>query len=75
MSIDYRIGDCRELLKEIPDESVNLVVTSPPYNIGKPYGNYKDKIPLDKWQELISDVTKEVHRVLTHQNKIFEYLS
>lgn len=35
--IDYRIGDCRELLKEIPDESVRLVVTSPPYNIGKPY--------------------------------------
>lgn len=54
--IDYRIGDCRELLKEIPDESVRLVVTSPPYNIGKPYGHYKDKIPLDKWQELISDV-------------------
>lgn len=35
--IDYRIGDCRELLKEIPDESVRLVVTSPPYNIGKPF--------------------------------------
>lgn len=52
--IDYRIGDCRELLKEIPDESVRLVVTSPPYNIGKPYGHYKDKIPLDKWQELIA---------------------
>lgn len=75
MSIDYRIGDCRELLKEIPDESVNLVVTSPPYNIGKPYGNYKDKIPLDKWQELISDVTKEVHRVLTPNGSFFLNLS
>ena len=75
MSIDYRIGDCRELLKEIPDKSINLVVTSPPYNIGKPYGNYKDKIPLDKWQELISDVTKEVHRVLTPNGSFFLNLS
>ena len=69
--IDYRIGDCRELLKEIPDESVRLVVTSPPYNIGKPYGHYKDKIPLDKWQELISDVTREVYRILTPDGGFF----
>ncbi len=73
--IDYRIGDCRELLKEIPDESVRLVVTSPPYNIGKPYGHYKDKIPLDKWQELISDVTREVYRILTPDGSFFLNLS
>jgi len=30
-------GDCRELLNSIPDGSLSLVVTSPPYNIGKAY--------------------------------------
>jgi adenine-specific DNA-methyltransferase len=30
-------GDCRELLAEVPNSSVQLVVTSPPYNIGKKY--------------------------------------
>ena len=40
--IRYQIGDCRGLIKEIPDSSVKLVVTSPPYNIDKPYGKYKD---------------------------------
>lgn len=30
-------GDCLALLRDIPDESVQLVITSPPYNIGKPY--------------------------------------
>lgn len=30
-------GDCRDLLNEIPDNTIQLVVTSPPYNIGKPY--------------------------------------
>ncbi|MGH7718327.1 MAG: DNA-methyltransferase [Gemmatimonadaceae bacterium] len=31
------LGDCRDLLAELPDASVQLVVTSPPYNIGKTY--------------------------------------
>ncbi len=30
-------GDCRELLASIPNHEARLVVTSPPYNIGKPY--------------------------------------
>jgi len=30
-------GDCLELLSNIPDNFVKLVVTSPPYNLGKTY--------------------------------------
>jgi adenine-specific DNA-methyltransferase len=30
-------GDCRDLLDKMPDGSVQLIVTSPPYNIGKQY--------------------------------------
>jgi adenine-specific DNA-methyltransferase len=30
-------GDCLDLLRTIPDESLTLVITSPPYNIGKQY--------------------------------------
>lgn len=73
--IDIRIGDCREVLKEIPSETVKLVVTSPPYNIGKPYGKYKDKIALNDWEELINEVTKEVHRILTPDGSFFLNLS
>ena len=45
MKIDLRQGDCLELMKQLPDESVDLVVTSPPYdnlrlyNTGKYKGN------------------------------------
>lgn len=73
--IKYFIGDCRELLKTIPDNSVRLVVTSPPYNIGKPYGKYKDKIALNDWESLIRDVTKEVVRILTPDGSFFLNLS
>lgn len=31
------LGDCRDLLKTIPDKSLQLIITSPPYNIGKEY--------------------------------------
>lgn len=30
-------GDCRDLITAIPDQSVQVIVTSPPYNIGKSY--------------------------------------
>lgn len=63
------------MLKTVLDASVRLVVTSPPYNIGKPYGKYKDKIALNDWQELINDVTKEVCRILTPDGAFFEFIS
>ncbi len=77
MKQEYEIqfGDCRDLLKKIPDNSVKLVVTSPPYNIGKPYGKYKDKIPLEEWEKLIDDVTKEIYRILTPDGSFFLNLS
>ena len=71
--IDF--GDSRQLLKFIPDNSIKLVITSPPYNIGKPYGKYKDKTPLNEWKDLISETTKEIYRVLTADGSFFLNLS
>ena len=31
--IQYKIGDCLELMKELPDKSIDLILTDPPYNI------------------------------------------
>ena len=30
--VDLRQGDCLELMKDIPDESIDLTITSPPYD-------------------------------------------
>ncbi len=35
--VTLRCGDCREFLRELPAGSARLIVTSPPYNIGKAY--------------------------------------
>jgi len=67
----YFFGDCRNLIKKIEDKSVNLVVTSPPYNLGKNYGEYKDNVSLDEWKNLISGTTKEIVRVLKPNGSFF----
>lgn len=72
---EYLTGDSRELIKKLPDNSIRMAVTSPPYNIGKNYGKYHDKLPLEEWKQLISDITKEMHRVLTDDGSFFMNVS
>ena len=55
-------GDCKKLLKGLPDESVDLVVTSPPYCIGKAYEDPKDDI--DTFKKLHEDIFSELYRVV-----------
>ena len=38
-------GDCLEAMRELPDSSVDLIVTSPPYNCRKDYGAVSDEMP------------------------------
>src|SRR3546814_3939820 len=40
-----RLGDCLKLLEAAPPESVDVIVTSPPYNIGIAYNSYDDRRP------------------------------
>ncbi|AAD35415.1 m4C-methyltransferase [Thermotoga maritima MSB8] len=54
-------GDAREVLKKIPDCSIHLMVTSPPYNVGK---EYDEDMTLDEYLEFIEEIMKEVYRVL-----------
>lgn len=58
-------GDSKELLKELPDESIDLVVTSPPFGLRreKEYGN---ETPED-YNDWFMDFAEEVYRVLTEK--------
>jgi DNA modification methylase len=39
-------GDCRLVLAEMAPESVDLIITNPPYNVGVDYNGYNDSLPL-----------------------------
>jgi len=60
-------GDCRELLAEIPDKIAKLIVTSPPYNIGKVY---ERRINLDGYLEQQKQVITECVRILEDKGSI-----
>ncbi len=51
-------GDCLDLLKSMPDGSVDLVVTSPPYCMGKSYEDPQDDLMtfFDKHTELLPEI-------------------
>lgn len=54
-------GDCVDILKRFPSDSIGLSFWSPPYHVGK---NYEKGVSFSQWQELISGVLFEHGRVL-----------
>ena len=73
--------DCMEGMKRFPNGSVDLIITSPPYNLGsrhhtgsktfKPYNTYTDNMPEPEYQEWQVDFLKECFRVLTDDGSMF----
>jgi site-specific DNA-methyltransferase (adenine-specific)/site-specific DNA-methyltransferase (cytosine-N4-specific) len=58
------IGDCFDLIKEVPDNSVDLVITSPPYADIINYGKNVSVKKVDDYCDWILPLFKEVYRVL-----------
>jgi len=56
-----------EVMSELPDNSVHLMVTSPPYNVGK---EYDENLSLKEYRELLKRVFKETHRVLVPGGRV-----
>ncbi len=56
-------ADARRMA-EVPDGCVQLVVTSPPYNVGKSYDTHSDDLPLDGYLAFLNQVWRECYRVL-----------
>jgi len=78
-------GDCLELMKEMPDKSVDLVLTDPPYGIGaareKPHNGWSD-YGISDWdlQRPTKEYFNEIRRVSKNQiiwggNYFSDYLS
>lgn len=57
-------GDVLESMKKIPNDSIHLAITSPPYNVGKNYDNHNDKMSYEEYLKWLNNVWKETKRVL-----------
>ena len=60
-------GDCLELLSQIPDGSMQLIATSPPYNIGK---EYEKRLDLEVYVKQQASVIRECVRTLSPRGSI-----
>lgn len=69
--------DCVDGMKLIDDNSVDLVVTSPPYNVGIEYDTHVDNMPWDDYYKWSDVWMREVHRILKPDGKfcLNHYLS
>ncbi|GHS96258.1 methyltransferase [Synergistales bacterium] len=73
-SLKIICGDCLEVLRTIESESVDLVVTDPPYNLSKNYGNNRDTWAHDDYLEFSRRWLTEVKRVLKPTGTIYLFM-
>ncbi len=64
-------GDCLEVLPTLEAGSIDLVVTSPPYNLGIAYKTFKDTAPRDEFLAWCVKWAAEVKRVMTDDASFF----
>ncbi len=60
-------GDVNDLLADVPDDSVSLVITSPPYNLGK---DYENRVSIDRYLETQTQVIAQLCRVLREDGSL-----
>jgi adenine-specific DNA-methyltransferase len=60
-------GDCLDLLRRVPDGIAKLIITSPPYNLGK---TYEKATALEAYLEALNPIVDELARVLSPQGSL-----
>lgn len=70
---DVICGDTLDILPTLEDDSAQIIIADPPYNIGKDFGNDSDKMPMDKYLEWVDKWVSECLRILMPNGTMFIY--
>ena len=65
------VGDCLEIMADMPSDSIDVVVTSPPYNIGIDYNTYGDSLSHQNYLSWLTEVGSAVKRILAADGSFF----
>ena len=71
---EIRLGDALELLPTMPNESVDVIIADPPYNLGKDYGNNGDSLTFDEYLHFSQRWLTEAKRVLKADGTIYVFM-
>ena len=66
-------GDTITILPSLPDNSAQIIIADPPYNIGKDFGNDSDKQPMEEYLKWTDNWIKECIRILKPNGTMFIY--
>jgi site-specific DNA-methyltransferase (adenine-specific) len=65
------LGDCRHIMADMPQQTVDLVVTSPPYNLGIGYTSFQDNAPRQDYLDWCREWATQIQRIMTDQASFF----
>ncbi len=65
------LGDCLDLFREVPDQSIRTIHTSPPYNIERDYHGYADNLANKEYLDFLEKVLSECRRTLVPGGSLF----
>ena len=68
---DFHHQDCIKGISRLGDESVDLVITSPPYNLGIRYGKFSDTQDRESYLNWCGEWAKQIRRVLKSSGSFF----
>ena len=63
-------GNSLQVLKEIPSNYIDIIITSPPYNAAHDYDNYDDNKEFNEYLKSMKDIFKETYRILKKGGRI-----
>ena len=67
----FYLADCLQVFKELPAQSVDVIVTSPPYNMGIKYNSYQDTLSQSEYLEWTNTWVAASARVLRADGSLF----
>ena len=67
----FYLADCLQVFKELPAQSVDVIVTSPPYNMGIKYNSYQDTLTQSEYLEWTNIWVAAAARVLRADGSLF----
>jgi site-specific DNA-methyltransferase (adenine-specific) len=65
------LRDCLVELRAMASASVDVIVTSPPYNIGVRYRSYQDRLPRQSYLDWLTEIGAELRRLLKDDGSFF----
>jgi site-specific DNA-methyltransferase (adenine-specific) len=68
---EFHHGDCLEVFRQLEPGSVDVIVTSPPYNLGIAYNRYEDKLSTHDYLEWTNTWIAAAARVLAPDGSLF----